>query len=580
MSAIKIILIIPNGIKEVNPSGLNSVSEEYALNDDSIFYYQYKLNGTLSFIEEDYEHLRTWEISDKRFTKGTLIFIKYDSEVLRYTFSADTIKWDIDKCVCRLDLDTNVSQISNYNLIKDKEYNAYELVNTRVSWDIRPNNPADPIFFRVENGMYLLDVIEALFNEDTNSTTKVVSEFFGWNASQTYTVGNSDKLTKLIVSSNGDIYKRRFNAANPAPEGASVMKLKLGDIISSLCDMFNLKCRFDNHGIFRIEHITWYKQITTAYADATTGKSAILNGGKLSTYQYDLSGKYATETFDSTILGVWNSNSGSPSYTVTKNDQDFTGFPIVYNTNFNNINSTKKLYSIFNTDVNGQLITDIVDGVFLGAINGSNVLYQLTKLFSPFDYENNLLGWAFLAKDYHLDNKSFPTGTVNGAAASFTVKEYKVQKAIRIDDCNGTSKLIGGTVKTNVGVGKVLATRRKLTDGFIEADLYFDVTTETTIDSPTANYDTYYYDIDTYPTKFDTDAYFEFPLDFNDNPNTGNTVYEEDKMTAIGGRVVIKSSGHFVYYPPADYLGEDFFDYYTIVNGKVGTGTAKIIIYV
>lgn len=565
----KALLITPFGFFDVDPIGISKIKKTDDQDDGSIFFRKSTYEGKLTFMGNDYGRLLEWEQSDKRDRKVTLVIWENVNAVwverLRYIVSPELIEWDKDHCLCYLSFNKTESKFDGYNKYKDVEFNLFELTGTRLQWHLEPEQPADPIFMQVENGLILKDILQILLQKGSPGMI-VKSKFFAWNDTQDYAIGNNDKLTKMILAQNSDIYNRQLHTFNPVPDPATVMNCTLGQIVTSLCDMFNLKCDIEGFNTFRIEHISWFDSISPVTVVANTGDNYQINKGRLKKYAYDKSRLYKAQNLT----------------TRNKfNRPDFVGKVISFNTYNIEAEDMNTLNSIFNTDVDPFLSESIEfnlnEGIFLGAVDGGNALYRLDYIFgaNPDPKNNNQLGWAYLAQDYHLHGKPFATGQVNDVDVTFTTRQNKVQNNIRIKDCSNSLALINGTVTTDIGDGRVIKCEKELGSIWILATLSFEQGDLTIKSAPTATDDNDF--ITAIDTVLDTIAQALDPLTANDTPNTA-IVYAETKPTECGGTVVIKTNGHFIYTPPAGYAGYDRFDYYITYAGGTDTGTCKILI--
>ncbi len=571
-------ILLPTGIFDVSPLGVEKLEldEELTSDDKDIFYKSSDLTGSITFQGSDYTHLIDWEKSEQRTEKCTLIIYQRMESgygiVLRYIIPPDDCLWNADLCQCTVRINKSTTTARNYEEIKDTEYNAFDLVLHRESWhfisDQVPAIPIDPHRIDVvDNGLLLYDLISVLLKKAYPLIT-LKSGFFGWNQTQTYTIGNNNKLTRLVIGQKSDVYRRRMFDADPEVEPATILLVKLSKILADVCGMFNLKCIFEGINVFRIEHITYYDATGPVLADATTGKNLLYNKSKLKGFEYDNSNRYSAENFKA-------DNKLS--------DINYVGYPITYNINNGNNVNVREIDVAFHTYLDENTLPDsefdYLNGIYMAALknDGTNIIWTLPRLHAYPNLttqRNILLGWMYLANDYHKDGKSYRHGRLNDQDITFNTKLFKVQKTIRIEDCYNQLDLIGNRVTTKLGLGRVQKVKKVIGNPYADADIYFSSVPEGPITDTIAKDDKYHTKIN---TGLNTQSGGYQSLLANDI--LGNTVFAETRETDYGGTVQTYENGHFSYTPKHDFDGIDSFDYYLIsANSKVSTATCYVYV--
>lgn len=563
MNRFKIEIFSPNGIRELNPFGVDDLDITETIETETIFFREKKITGTLKFMGDDFHHLYEWEQSDKRCEKGTLIYTDYcgsgETEVFRHTISPIEINWNPDRCTCEAKVQFKFAYHYRYDELKDIEYNLFELVTNRIEWYLDVNPPSDPIFYTVPNAILVYETVAALVQRIYGGM-QVKSTFFGWQEPQGPVIGHSDLLTKLIFAQNSDIYRRQLNIINPAPEAATIMKSTPQKIISSLCNCFNLKCVIEDGNIFRIEHVSYYDNVSGVVVDARAEKNGLLNAGRLKTYTYNDEGRFSTETFQAKNKGFYGNANGSP---------------IEYDTCNSSISNVNRIEIDFTLDTARAVIelggVDLNEGIFLGALDpATNIIIEIGPSHL---YPNNLLWLSNLIYDYHRYDKSFKRAKINGEWEEMEQKRYRYQPSVKIASCCSDESIINGTAITDLGEGRIMKTSKTLGNSFIEADVYFHELSTIVIDGPTAVDDQYY----TTTNDPINSLTMSLPSLIANDTGTGISVHPELKPTKAGGTVNIYSTGHFFYTPKTDFDGFDEFEYFVIdSNGLVATATAKI----
>lgn len=153
------ILICPAGIQVAEPIGLTGMKRSKEQDSGPLFYYKKKIEGTLTFIRSDYNLLRTWERSDKRCEKATLI-VKQKingvfTELFREIMGPDDISWNPEKCECAFNVSTDDPdwKFVQYDAIKDKQFNIFDLASHNITWEMKTPAGSD---YTVTNGILLL----------------------------------------------------------------------------------------------------------------------------------------------------------------------------------------------------------------------------------------------------------------------------------------------------------------------------------------------------------------------------------------------------------------------------------------
>lgn len=582
MPEFKTIIIAPNGIRELNPIGITKLKKTATLDNGPLFYYNETITGDITFIQDDFEHILQWERSNKRCQKATLIISELINglyvEMFRIVIAPDDIKWNLLLCSCSLKIEVKDGRFSKFDQIKDVEYNLFSLASHNIIWNMdtppAPGSGTSVIIWQVENAMWLFDAIEGILEKSYGSAMKVKSKFFGWNDTQSYSIGQNSKLTKLIIGHNSDIYKREFYSGGGFAS-ATIMNATLNSILDTICYMFNCKCDFEEIDTFRIEHISYFDTVSSVSIDATVGSNLLLNDGRLKNYEYDNDGRYSVENFDPFI-----NVDGGPVFAI--------GAPIVYDTcNSNNTNVLDKR-SIFTPTIkyNASFVPgwDINEGMYIVALDGSNLPEIVTGYPFPgtTGQFNTPLFWGYLREHYHGTHKSYSKGTAFSTStqtvqpATFQTKPFIVQKGIKISDCNNQTLLINASVTTLFGIGRVKKYSKEIGQSYAEVDVYFNQPAGIDLPAPVAVNDSYSLNVLFYP-NIDTLSHSLPKLVDNDTPTTA-AVYPEIKKTKNGASVNIKADGHFIYTPISGYNGVDEFDYYIINNGLTSTATCTITI--
>lgn len=273
----------------------------------------------------------------------------------------------------------------------------------------------------------------------------VRSHFFGISATHASPPSNdaydyaTDNYQNLTVHQKSDV--KRPDATNASL--SFIWKMKLKDLLADLQTMFNVWWKIDGSDLI-LEHISYFSQ--SAGANYTTRTMPLV-------WEYDAEIP-KKEKF------VWSDIECS---TI------FEGDPIIYDCGNGDV---ERKVSLFSTDV-----AFIRDEANQDKISDENFVLVSNKLDGS-DYwineSNESLGWQNLHDKLHRHYRPFPTGTMNGEAATF-LSTQKIQKqpsftvGLCCDDTFDPTKYI----TTQLGNGSVREATRNLLKDRLELNLNY-----------------------------------------------------------------------------------------------------------
>lgn len=558
MSVLRLRVISASGVTYMYPSGIESLSKK---GDKDTKDYRLSLkesiDGKLTFVGEDYDYFNRLQNSsyhcdriDCQLQKkcGSNWVIQQEG-----TLKTSAMIFDDDKCTCVGSMYIP-APLQKYDDKKNIEYNAFDLTNVRYTAD------STGIDGQIGNGLLVYDVLSELIFR-TLGIREIKSDFFGWNPDDpNYTIGNSDKLKRLVIFQKSDVIRRGSGTF------AWNMPLTLKELLNNLCVHCNLEYRIDTNNLFRIEHVSWWNR--TVGLDVTQSK--------FDKFENKIDWAFLTDEY-------YNQESFS---NPDNSNLDFVGKPILYDnecvTNTEE-GQTLEHISTFSTDVQFLSLLDYtddgveLDGIVMVAIDSNGVIQQDPPIFQVGQTPNNVLGWALLHDNFHRHKRLFINGNMNSQDVTFySTRKFKKQENIKFDLC--CSDKIEDyldpfeLVKTKVGDGELLSYQYDYATNICTISLLYDTTNDVVLTPPVAVEDNYYTELN---TALDTLA-SALPA-LGDNDTNTASVFSETKETVYGGSITIFSNGHFQYTPKTGFYGLDEFTYGAQAsNGNAAVGIAKI----
>ena len=288
------------------------------------------------------------------------------------------------------------------------------------------------------NGRLLWGVLAYLNSKQACSAPSFVSTFL--NSVTNPITGNANEYLDLILYQKSDI------VTPTATEKATIAKLSLKQLLSSLCALLNLGWYIDNSDRIVIEHLSTLKA-----SASVSNNLLLLEGGKY------VANKEVFSFKDDTIPHTENH-----SYPITPNSISFTGMPIKYDHECRGGDNVLFAVTDLETEV-GRIVGNTnegTDGVVLVArgdvFNGSQATYSASPITGTWE-PNMTLSTAYIQDNLFKNaGRLLPQGVMNGNSETFTnTKRIKVEENVVFPVCCFSSFDPTGLIKTNVGDGEI-----------------------------------------------------------------------------------------------------------------------------
>ena len=569
MSQYIVRIVTPLTIQEYDDAILTDLSKTGDRTDAFLFDFKEKIDGKLRFTGKDkYKEFEDIDKSQLRYVDMYVtIWEKCNDEkvtVLDGKLSFLEAEFDADKCTVSIKVTADNKYLKydqhkgdTYNLLSEDDFNF-----SRVTVEHSSLPGTQPI----KNGIRLFDALEGLYKK-INPLGNLISNFFTNGGYGSTVVGET------VLYQKSDVVRR-----NIATNNATKMEWTLEKLIETTCRQLNLLWRIDDYGNLLIDEIYYYEQGLPIFDLTQLPKFNEIAG--LKKWRYQKEKIYKKENYI------------NPS----SQNKDFVGKPIIYdNALVNSLDKDAelKITNDFITDVpflatldpNDESI-DYSGTVLIGYLQvtqGAGTINEIIStgftLLDPVIKPNNNLSWAYLHLNRFVNyGRFFSKGELNGIQTNFfNIQKNKVLDGLTFKLCCGDEFNPNAYVKTQLGIGKVDRYKYNFGKKTMELDVVFEVVDNINYTLPTIYNDKYCMGAN---STFNTSVLGQSSLIQNDTGVGLLVVLAEIKTTTFGGIVEIFTDGHFIYTPPNNFIGQDFFDY--IVTDQAtnynGVGHATITV--
>lgn len=544
-----------NETRQVYPKGTPKINDTKDLNDFRRGYKR-KISGDLTFLNDrknaidDFTWFYNIEVSTGRCNFIYLSISKwcdtgYIEDWAKGRISLNDGTWDLDGCKVKFAVDSN-DKYACIDDVMDVEFNFFALALTPVTAKIGVD-----IY---DNGRALKEVFQGFFR-NTECNNPIKSDFFQWNPDNVspinYVTLTTTEINNLVLFQKSDV-KRPFDANN-----ATFQTVKLSDLLKDVCTMFNCLWDVDEDGSFRIEHLSYWQAVPGL--DLTIDRYAryVRMENK---YSYNRGDMPKTEKFtfkegrNRDIIGV----------PITYGDENKVSSCVASETG-----SQTKEYNvdIITTDIDLIIkhpLADNADGFdnvitdldfALMALDSTDTIISKTGILSN-PVINNVLGWAWLHRNYYTYGRVLSQGYMNNVLTSFnsTVKTKK-QVTLNIPLCCGDVFDPSNSITTGLGSdGEVVSASYNMASDMLTLDIVFGLNS-----------------LEMQRAAGLVDDYVITPINTGitipvlDNDTPGDFPIDPATVVILGGPLhgtaVVHPDGTVTYTPDTDYTGPDAFSY-------------------